>query len=191
MIFDSDGVILNVARIMERTWHDTLRGYGIDERLAARGMAFGALFHRYLHNRGRHWQAVRRLVDDGWLGPLRDEEVTSIVQAQRDRSVALMEQHIPVFHTTLTLIDALRRAGIPAAVGSANSYTPKHLRNAGIIHRFGTIVTQWTFSAAEVSLHPIRFSSRQSEWARGRRIPWSSTIRWMAYGPALQAASVL
>lgn len=148
-VFDLDGVITDTAVIHFRAWKETFdrvlrRQLGED----ARPFEHDADYVPYVDGKPRYDGVASFLGSRGIELPHGDaadgpdaQTVCGVGNAKNDRFREIVQSgEIPVFESTMSLVDALRKAGVHCGVASSSRNCRFVLEQTGLIDRFETVV---------------------------------------------------
>ena len=148
-VFDLDGVITDTAVIHFRAWKETFDALLRD----LHGEAFVPFEHDrdyvpYVDGRPRYDGVAGFLSSRGIelpYGKVSDDpgtrSVCGVGNAKNDRFREIVDSGaIPVFASTMAIVDQLLDAGVKCGVASSSRNCRYVLRQAGLLDRFGTVV---------------------------------------------------
>lgn len=144
VVFDTDGVITDSARLHAAAWKTTfdvhLREHPPAETAQRRPFDVGSDYLLYVDGKSRHDGAAAFLRSRGLPA---DPWTVSALAAKKDRCYSERLRHgppAPAYPGTLALLRMLRRSGVATAAVSASRHAAEVLTRAGVLPLFDTLV---------------------------------------------------
>jgi beta-phosphoglucomutase family hydrolase len=143
VVFDTDGVITDSARVHAAAWKDAFDAFLRDHPPAAlhdrRPFDVRDDYLRHVDGKSRADGAAAFLASRG-VDPTPERVASVAAYKERLFTERLREHGIDAYPGTVRLLHALRRAGVPLAAASASRHARELLTRAGVLGLFGALV---------------------------------------------------
>lgn len=143
VVFDTDGVITDSARVHAAAWKTAfdafLRDHPPTDPLQRRPFDVRDDYLRHVDGKSRVDGAAAFLASRG-VEPSAEPAVTVAADKERLFTERLREHGIDAYPGTVRLLHALRRAGLPVAAASASRHAGELLTRAGVLDLFDALV---------------------------------------------------